>query len=220
LKRDTRRCLLDREILTWDGFGEATRDLSRRSSGTASRRRRRRDRARRSAPRGAIAYGLGVKSCGALNVEFYTGIGTVLEAPAPFPRPRPRLPARQARPPRRRRRRLGRTSRSPSRCWKTPAPTCARCASTSWLGGIPRLLVARDRPLDRLPWSARGTVTEEDAGARRTRRQRRWRLDELAEAGLIDAGGPRRSHPSPDIAALGERLRAETAAGRHVSAGG
>ena len=30
---------------------------------------------------GAIAYGLGVKNCGAINVEFYTGIGTVLDAP-------------------------------------------------------------------------------------------------------------------------------------------
>ena len=27
-------------------------------------------------PGGAIAYGLGAKNCGALNVEFYTGVGT------------------------------------------------------------------------------------------------------------------------------------------------
>jgi hypothetical protein len=36
-------------------------------------------------PAGAIAYGLGSKNCGALNVEFYTGIGTVLDAPEVLP---------------------------------------------------------------------------------------------------------------------------------------
>ncbi len=41
-------------------------------------------------------------------------------------------------------------------------------------------------------------------------------LDELADAELIDAEWARALAPvSPDIAALGERLRAETAAGRH-----
>jgi uracil-DNA glycosylase len=40
-------------------------------------------------------------------------------------------------------------------------------------------------------------------------------LPELAEAGLMDAGWARALEPvAPDIAALGERLRAETAAGR------
>jgi len=36
-------------------------------------------------PAGAIAYGLGVKNCGAINVEFYTGIGTVLPDPELLP---------------------------------------------------------------------------------------------------------------------------------------
>ena len=41
-------------------------------------------------------------------------------------------------------------------------------------------------------------------------------LDELAAAGLIDPGWAAALEPvAPDIAALGERLRAETAAGRH-----
>jgi len=41
-------------------------------------------------------------------------------------------------------------------------------------------------------------------------------LTELADAGLIDPGWARALQPvAPDIAALGERLRAETAAGRH-----
>lgn len=76
----------ERETLTWEGFGDASRDLARRilidgfeadvvvaiARGGLL-------------PAGAIAYGLGVKSCGALNVEFYTGIGTVLEAPELLP---------------------------------------------------------------------------------------------------------------------------------------
>ena len=76
----------DREILTWDGFGAATRALSRAivDDGFAP------DVVVAIArggilPAGAIAYGLGVKSCGALNVEFYTGIGAVLDAPALLP---------------------------------------------------------------------------------------------------------------------------------------
>src|SRR5690606_21385650 len=36
-------------------------------------------------PAGAIAYGLGAKNCGAINMEFYTGIGTVLDAPQVLP---------------------------------------------------------------------------------------------------------------------------------------
>ncbi|WP_439591458.1 phosphoribosyltransferase [Microbacterium sp.] len=75
-----------RETLTWDGFGAASRDLSRAIV------------ADRFAPEvvvaiarggllpaGSIAYGLGVKNCGAINVEFYTGIGTVLDAPEVLP---------------------------------------------------------------------------------------------------------------------------------------
>ncbi len=77
---------IERETLTWDGFGAATRDLARRiledgfvpevvvaiARGGLL-------------PAGAIAYGLGAKNCGAINVEFYTGIGTVLDAPAVLP---------------------------------------------------------------------------------------------------------------------------------------
>ncbi|WP_404443267.1 phosphoribosyltransferase [Microbacterium marinum] len=76
----------ERETLTWDGFGQATRDLARSivADGFAP------DVVVAIArggllPAGAIAYGLGVKSCGALNVEFYTGIGTVLDAPELLP---------------------------------------------------------------------------------------------------------------------------------------
>lgn len=72
----------EREILTWDQFGDASRDLARAilADGFVP------DVVVAIArggllPAGAIAYGLGVKNCGALNVEFYTGIGTVLDAP-------------------------------------------------------------------------------------------------------------------------------------------
>lgn len=76
----------EREVLTWDGFGAASRDLSRDivASGfvpevvVAIARGG-------LLPAGSIAYGLGVKNCGAINVEFYTGIGTVLEAPELLP---------------------------------------------------------------------------------------------------------------------------------------
>jgi uracil-DNA glycosylase len=45
-------------------------------------------------------------------------------------------------------------------------------------------------------------------------------LDELADAGLIDAGGRGARPVAPDIAALGERLRAETARRAALSTGG
>lgn len=76
----------ERERLTWDAFGQACRDLARRvlDSGfvpevvVAIARGG-------LLPAGAIAYGLGVKNCGAMNVEFYTGVGTVLERPEVLP---------------------------------------------------------------------------------------------------------------------------------------
>jgi hypoxanthine phosphoribosyltransferase len=76
----------EREHLTWDGFGDACRDLARAivAAGFVP------DVVVAIArggllPAGAIAYGLGAKNCGAINVEFYTGIGTVLDAPEVLP---------------------------------------------------------------------------------------------------------------------------------------
>jgi uncharacterized protein len=73
---------VEREVLTWEAFGNATRELARSilADGFVP------DVVVAIArggllPAGAIAYGLGVKHCGALNVEFYTGVGTVLDAP-------------------------------------------------------------------------------------------------------------------------------------------
>jgi hypoxanthine phosphoribosyltransferase len=76
----------ERETLTWDGFGEACRDLAREilDSGFAPEVVVAIARGG-LLPAGAISYGLGAKNCGAINVEFYTGIGTVLDAPEVLP---------------------------------------------------------------------------------------------------------------------------------------
>lgn len=76
----------DREELTWDLFGTATRELATavaadgwipdivvavaRGGLTVA---------------GALAYALGVKNCGAINVEFYTGVDARLEVPVVLP---------------------------------------------------------------------------------------------------------------------------------------
>ena len=76
----------EREILTWELFGTATRELAQtiaddgfvpdivlaiaRGGLTVA---------------GALAYALGVKNCGAMNVEFYTGVDERLEVPVVLP---------------------------------------------------------------------------------------------------------------------------------------
>jgi hypoxanthine phosphoribosyltransferase len=76
----------EREILTWDQFGDASRELAQTITNDGF------------VPdvvvaiargglllAGSISYALGVKSCGALNVEFYTGVGTRLPDPVLLP---------------------------------------------------------------------------------------------------------------------------------------
>lgn len=76
----------EREHLTWDGFGEACREMARTIVADGFVPEVVVAIARGGLlPGGAIAYALGVKNCGALNVEFYTGIGTVLDAPELLP---------------------------------------------------------------------------------------------------------------------------------------
>lgn len=76
----------DREELTWETFGEATRELAEnvaesdwipdivvavaRGGLTVA---------------GALSYALGVKNCGAINVEFYTGVDSRLDVPVVLP---------------------------------------------------------------------------------------------------------------------------------------
>jgi hypoxanthine phosphoribosyltransferase len=76
----------ERETLTWDGFGAASRDMAREILAAGFVPEVVVAIARGGLlPAGAIAYGLGAKNCGAINVEFYTGIGTVLDAPELLP---------------------------------------------------------------------------------------------------------------------------------------
>ncbi len=75
-----------REQLTWEAFGEATRAISRAIVADGFEPEVVVAIARGGLlPGGAIAYGLGAKNCGALNVEFYTGVGEVLAAPEVLP---------------------------------------------------------------------------------------------------------------------------------------
>jgi hypoxanthine phosphoribosyltransferase len=76
----------EREILSWPTFGSATRELAQvivddgyepdvviaiaRGGLTVA---------------GALAYALGVKNCGAMNVEFYTGVDERLDVPVVLP---------------------------------------------------------------------------------------------------------------------------------------
>ncbi len=76
----------DREVLDWPVFGEATRDLAQAvvDSGFAA------DVVVAVArggllPGGALAYALGTKGVGTLNVEFYTGVDTRLPEPQVLP---------------------------------------------------------------------------------------------------------------------------------------
>lgn len=76
----------NREVLTWEEFGSATRQLAEavatdgwhpdlvvavaRGGLTVA---------------GAVSYALGVKNCGAINVEFYTGVDSRLDVPVVLP---------------------------------------------------------------------------------------------------------------------------------------
>ncbi|OKL48477.1 phosphoribosyltransferase [Boudabousia liubingyangii] len=75
-----------RENLTWDGFGQAARDLACqvRDSGwmpdliVAVARGG-------LLPAGAVSYALGVKAMGTMNVEFYTDVAETLPEPVLLP---------------------------------------------------------------------------------------------------------------------------------------
>jgi hypoxanthine phosphoribosyltransferase len=76
----------EREVLTWDDFGTASRELAAQvvRSGFET------DVVVAIARgglllAGGIAYALGIKHCGAVNAEFYTGIGTRLPEPIMLP---------------------------------------------------------------------------------------------------------------------------------------
>src|SRR5690625_4937182 len=75
------------EVLTWDGFGEACRELARMVVASDWMPDLVIAVARGGLlPAGAISYALGVKAMGTMNVEFYTGVGETLPEPVVLPR--------------------------------------------------------------------------------------------------------------------------------------
>ena len=76
----------DREVLTWDAFGVAGRQLAQQVLDSGYQTDIVIAIARGGMLlAGSISYALGVKSCGALNVEFYTGVDTRLPEPVILP---------------------------------------------------------------------------------------------------------------------------------------
>ena len=76
----------EREVLTWERFGIATRELASAIARDGFRPDIVLAIARGGLTvAGALAYALGVKNCFAMNVEFYTGVDERLEMPVVLP---------------------------------------------------------------------------------------------------------------------------------------
>jgi hypoxanthine phosphoribosyltransferase len=76
----------EREILTWERFGDATRELADTIVADGFVPDLVIAVARGGLPvAGALAYALDVKNCGTMNVEFYTGVDERLDVPVVLP---------------------------------------------------------------------------------------------------------------------------------------
>jgi len=76
----------EREVLTWNDFGSASRELALDVIRSGFEPEVVVAIARGGLLlAGGIAYALGIKSCGAVNAEFYTGVGTRLDTPILIP---------------------------------------------------------------------------------------------------------------------------------------
>lgn len=76
----------DREVLDWSTFGAATRELAQAVVDSGFVPDVVVSVARGGLPAGgAIAYALGTKAVGTMNVEFYTGVGSTLVEPQVLP---------------------------------------------------------------------------------------------------------------------------------------
>jgi len=76
----------EREVLTWQGFGDASRELAQAVANSGFRPDVVVAIARGGLPVGAaISYALGTKGVGTMNVEFYTDIDERLPAPIILP---------------------------------------------------------------------------------------------------------------------------------------
>jgi len=79
-------CMSEHEVLSWARYGEAARELTRRLRDAQHDVRREARVAQPSRELAAsLAYGLGCKNLFSVNVEFYTGEGTTLDAPVMLP---------------------------------------------------------------------------------------------------------------------------------------
>ncbi len=78
--------MADREILTWELFGSASRELAQAVADSGFRPDVVLGIARGGlVPAGSLAYALDCKNLFTMNVEFYTGVGTTLDAPVMLP---------------------------------------------------------------------------------------------------------------------------------------
>ena len=83
---DTELDLTEREILTWERFGEATRELAQEIADSGFEPDIVLAIARGGLTvAGALAYALAVKNCFAMNVEFYTSVDERLDVPVVLP---------------------------------------------------------------------------------------------------------------------------------------
>jgi uncharacterized protein len=77
---------MERETLTWQGFGEATRDLAKSIAADGFEPDLILSIARGGLfLAGSLGYALAVKNLHVMNVEFYDGVGTTLDMPVMLP---------------------------------------------------------------------------------------------------------------------------------------
>jgi hypoxanthine phosphoribosyltransferase len=77
---------MERETLTWQGFGEAARDLAKAIAADGFEPDLILSIARGGLfLAGALGYALAVKNLHVMNVEFYDGVGTTLDMPVMLP---------------------------------------------------------------------------------------------------------------------------------------
>lgn len=78
--------MAEREVLTWQLFGSACRELAQTVADSGFRPDVVLGIARGGLiPAGSLAYALDCKNLFTMNVEFYTGVGTTLESPVMLP---------------------------------------------------------------------------------------------------------------------------------------
>jgi hypoxanthine phosphoribosyltransferase len=86
LAQPTHPASAEREVLTWELFGTAVRQLAQTVADDDFVPDLVLGIARGGLPvAGGLAYALGAKAVGTLNIEFYTGVDTVLDAPVVLP---------------------------------------------------------------------------------------------------------------------------------------